>query len=248
MRVAALYDVHGNVAALDAVLAELEGEAVELIVVGGDVAAGPFPGACWDRVRELGVRAVTIRGNAERELHECRAHLDAGTAIVDPADPWSLRDHWVAGELTRAQLDAMAGLAPTALADGVLYCHGSPRRDDEIITAYSPVERVHAALEGVRERLVVVGHTHVQFERSADGIRLVNAGSVGLPYGEPGAYWLLVADGEVEWRRTPYDVAAAATTIRASGFPAADAYADELLAPASAEQALRFFEELAQTQ
>ena len=248
MRVAALYDVHGNLAALEAVLAELEREAVELIVVGGDVAAGPFPGACWDRVRELGSRAVTIRGNAERELVECRARLDAGTAIADPADPWSLRDHWVAGELTRAQLDAMGGLAPTALADGVLYCHGSPRRDDEILTAYSPLERVRAALGGVRERLVVVGHTHVQFERSVDGTRLANAGSVGLPYGEPGAYWLLVADGEVEWRCTPYDVAAAASAIRASAFPAADAYADELLTPASAEEALAFFEQLPQTQ
>lgn len=248
MRVAALYDVHGNVAALEAVLAEVAREDVELIVIGGDVAAGPFPGACWDRVRELGSRAVTIRGNAERELVECRAHLDAGTAIVDPGDPWSRRDHWVAGELTRAQLDAMAALAPTALADGALYCHGSPRRDDEIITAYSPLERVRAALEGVRERLVVAGHTHVQFERAVGDVRLVNAGSVGLPYGEPGAYWLLVADGDVEWRMTPYDVVAAATAIRSSGFPEAAAYADDLLAPASAEEALAFFEELAQTQ
>ena len=248
MRVAALYDIHGNLAALDAVLAELEDEAVELVVVGGDVAAGPFPAACWDRARELGSRAVTIRGNAERELVECRARLAAGTAIVDPSDPWSLRDHWVAGELSRAQLDAMAELAPTAVADGVLYCHGSPRRDDEIITAYSPLERVRAALEGVRERLVVIGHTHVQFERVVAQTRLVNAGSVGLPYGEPGAYWLLIDDGEVEWRRTPYDVAAAAAAIRLSGFPEAGAYADDLLAPASAEEALAFFEQLPQTQ
>ena len=107
---------------------------------------------------------------------------------------------------------------------------------------------MRAALEGVRERLVVIGHTHVQFERVVAQTRLVNAGSVGLPYGEPGAYWLLIDDGEVEWRRTPYDVAAAAAAIRLSGFPEAGAYADDLLAPASAEEALAFFEQLPQTQ
>ncbi|MDX6536030.1 MAG: hypothetical protein QOD37_371, partial [Gaiellales bacterium] len=109
MRVAALYDIHGNDAALAAVLAELEGLAVDLIVVGGDVAGGPFPRETVDAVRALGDRAVTIRGNGERELVEARLRLAAGSARIHADDVWSSRTHWAAGVLEQEQLDWMSG-------------------------------------------------------------------------------------------------------------------------------------------
>ena len=186
MRVAALYDIHGNDAALAAVLAEIEGLAVDLIVVGGDVAGGPFPREVVDAVRALGDRAIAIRGNGERELVEARLRLDAGSARVDADDVWSTRTHWAAGVLDRERLEWMGALPPfssveiDALGD-VLFCHASPRSDEEIVTPLSPEARIAPMVAGVAQPTVVLGHTHVQFDRQVAGRRLVNAGSVGMP-------------------------------------------------------------------
>jgi diadenosine tetraphosphatase ApaH/serine/threonine PP2A family protein phosphatase len=132
--------------------------------------------------------------------------------------------------------------------DGTLFCHGSPRRDDEIVTALTSEARLAPMLDGVREALVVCGHTHHQFELRAGPQRVVNAGSVGMPYeGAPGAYWLLVADGEPEPRRTAYDVDAAAGPLRASGFPdVEDLIRESLLEPVDPAWVARHFEERAE--
>ena len=156
MRVAALYDIHGNDTALAAVLAEIEGLGVDLIVVGGDVAGGPFPRQAVDAVQALGDRAITIRGNGERELVEARLRLDDGTARIDPDDVWSSRTHWAAGVLDQARLDWMASLPALASAevDGlgdVLFCHASPRNDEEIVTPLSPASRIAPMLAGVTQ-------------------------------------------------------------------------------------------------
>ena len=182
MRVAALCDVHGNLPALEAVLAEVASLEVDRIVCGGDVVAGPFPRECLEKL--VGVEAVFVRGNADRESPRA------------PAGTWE----WIATNLDPLSV-AFLGELPRAVAlGGVLYCHGSPRDDDEILTRHSSDERFRAALEGVEESLVVGGHTHVQFERVVDGIRFVNAGSVGIPYeGKQGAFWLLVDGESVEW-------------------------------------------------
>ena len=201
MRVAALYDIHGNDAALAAVLAEIEGLGVDLIVVGGDVAGGPFPREAVAAVRALGDRAITIRGNGERELVEARLRLDAGTARIDPDDVWSSRTHWAAGALDQDALDWMGALPPLASVevDGlgdVLFCHASPRSDEEIVTPLSPESRIAPMLAGVTQSTVVLGHTHVQFDRQVAGRRLVNAGSVGMPYeGRAAAFWALLGAG-----------------------------------------------------
>jgi predicted phosphodiesterase len=250
VRVAALYDIHGNDAALEAVLAELEGLAVDLIVVGGDVAGGPFPCETVDAVRARGDRAITIRGNGERELVEARLHLDAGRARVDPDDMWSARTHWAARVLDQDRLDWMGALPPLAsvTVDGlgdVLFCHGSPRSDEEIVTALSPPERIAPMLAGVAQRTVVLGHTHVQFDRRVDGSRIVNAGSVGMPYeGEAAAFWALLGP-DVKLRRTSYDVAATCERIRASGIPDPGEFADGLASPPGAAEASEFFERMA---
>lgn len=211
MRVAVLNDVHGNLPALEAVLAEVAALEVDRIVCGGDVLGGPFEQECVDRLLELD--AAFVRGNAER--------LVEGT-------PW-LRE------------------LPVSLAlGGVRYCHGSPRRDDEILTRVSPDGRFRAALEGVEEELVVGGHTHVQFERSAGGRRFVNAGSVGRPHERlPGAFWALVDGLAVELRHTPYAVDAAAAAIRVSGYAEAESLCAVLLEPQDPDEVSAYFESLA---
>jgi putative phosphoesterase len=228
MRVAALCDVHGNLPALEAVLAEVATLDVDRIVCGGDVVAGPFPQECLDRLRA--VDAVFVRGNADRESDRA------------PAGTWE----WITAQLDEDARRFLAGLPLTASLDGVLYCHGSPRDDDEILTRVSPDDRFRAALEGVTERVVVGGHTHVQFERVVDGIRFVNAGSVGIPYeGKRGAFWALLDGGEVDLRHTPYAVEAAAAAIRASTYAGADQIAGWLLEPENPDEVSAYFESVA---
>lgn len=221
MRVAALHDVHGNLPALEAVLAEVVSLEVDRIVCGGDVVAGPFPRESLELLTRH--HAVFLRGNADRELND-----------------------WVAAQLDPLAREFLAGLPTSVALDGVRYCHGSPRSDDEILTRLSPDDRVRAALAGVRERVVVGGHTHTQYEREVDGVRLVNAGSVGMPYeGRPGAFWSLVDGQRVELRRTMYSVGAAVTAIRASGYPDAEQLAGWLLEPPEADETSAYFESIA---
>jgi len=188
--VAALYDIHGNLAALDAVLAEVPDDAT--IVVGGDVCAGgEQPSETLARLRGLGDRVRWVRGNADRELFP-----GEGGLVPEPLV-----------EATRSKLSeediAFLHDRPEAQQiDDVLYCHASPRNDVDIFTERTPDERIAFLFEGLDVPTVVCGHTHTQYERTVAGVHVVNAGSVGMPYEEePGAYWLL----DLAHRRTPYD-------------------------------------------
>jgi putative phosphoesterase len=244
VRVAALYDIHGNLPALEAVTAEVDEARADLVLVGGDVVTGPFPSETLERLSGLGDRAYFIRGNADRVLVE-----DAGEP-TGPS-PWPERQAWTRAQLTDEQRRLLATLAHTVTREvgglgEVLFCHGSPRSDEEIITRATSPERLSEIMSGVGQRVVVCGHTHVQFDRMIGGVRLVNAGSVGMPYeDEPGAYWALLGP-DVELRRTEYDLERAAAAIRASGFPGADEFADEhVLHPAGADEATEQFERMA---
>jgi putative phosphoesterase len=228
MRVAVLNDVHGNLPALEAVLAEVATLEADEIVVGGDVIAGPFPRESLDRLVDLG--ATFVRGNADRESPRA------------PAGLWE----WVAERLDPLSLEFLSERPHALSLGGVLYCHGSPRDEDEILTRVSPDERFRVALEGVEERLVVGGHTHVQFVREIDGIRFANAGSVGMPYeGHPGAFWAVVDGERVEHRHTPYAVDAAVIAIRATGYPEADSLCKTLLEPEDPDEVSAYFESVA---
>jgi predicted phosphodiesterase len=241
VRVAALYDIHGNRPALEAVLAEPDVAGADVVVIGGDALAGPMPAETLTLLEGLGERAVWLRGNAEREVLERR------DADPDEGDVWERRDTWVAAQLASDQLARVAhwpatvavevdGLGPTR------FCHATPRDDSEIFTAITPADEVEPMLVAA-EPTVVCGHTHVQFDRTIGERRVINAGSVGMPYeDEPGARWCLLGPG-VELRRTAYDVEAAAERVRASGFPEADEHAEGLLRPPGAEEATTVFEE-----
>jgi putative phosphoesterase len=188
--VAALYDIHGNLAALEAVLREVPADAT--IVVGGDVVAGgPQPAEVVERLRALGERVLWLRGNADRELDPDEEGL-APPGVLDETRE----------QLSDEQVAFLVGLPPTVQIDRVLYCHATPRNDTDIFTEATPEERLVEIFAPVDADVVVCGHTHMQFDRTIAGKRVVNAGSVGMPYeDEPGAYWLL----DLEHRRTPYE-------------------------------------------
>jgi putative phosphoesterase len=244
VRIAALYDIHGNLPALEAVLAEVDEARADLVLVGGDFVMGPFPSETVERLSALGDRAYYIRGNADRVLV-------ADVSEAAGPSPWPERQAWTRAQLTDDQRSLLATLAQTAVLEvgglgEVLFCHGSPRSDEEIVTRATSPERLSEILSGVEQRVVVCGHTHVQFDRVIDGVRLVNAGSVGMPYEDaPGAYWALLGPA-VELRRTEYDLERAAASIRATGYPDADQFAEHhVLHPATAAEATEEFERMA---
>lgn len=244
MRVAALYDIHGNLPALDAVLAEVAREQPDLIVIGGDVAAGPLPGPTIERLLALGDRVRWVRGNADRLVV---AAFDGAALDSDMSSAAYATDVWVAQQINQAQRNVLADL-PLSLTlpiDGigeVLFCHATLRSDDETLTVRSSDARWQAALAGVAPRVVVCGHTHMQFERMVGDVRVMNAGSVGMPYGAPGAYWLLLGP-QIMPRHTLYDLEAAAQHIRTSSYPLAEDFADNnVLQPASEGEALAVFD------
>jgi putative phosphoesterase len=189
MPVATLYDVHGNLPALEAVLAEIPDEAT--IVVGGDVVAGGAqPAETLERLRALGDRVLWLRGNADRELTPGEPGL-APEGALDATR----------AALTDEQIAFLYANPPTVQIGRVLYCHATPRNDVDIFTELTPEERLVEIFADVDADVVVCGHTHMQFDRTIAGKRVVNSGSVGMPYEEePGAYWTL----DLEHRRTQY--------------------------------------------
>jgi predicted phosphodiesterase len=248
MRIAALYDIHGNLPALDAVLAEVDVVDPDAIVIGGDVATGGMPAETIGRLRGLDERARFVMGNADREIVEA---YDAGTRVEELEDEFMRLTAWGASRLDRAQRDFLASFRPAVSVEAdalgaALFCHGSPRSDTEMITALTPPERLEPMLSGVAEPVVVCGHTHHQFELTAGGRRVVNAGAVGMPYqGAAAAFWLLLGP-EVELRRTDYDVDSALETMRAAGGPGIDeAMRESLVDPIDADTVARFFEDRA---
>jgi predicted phosphodiesterase len=240
MRIAALYDIHGNLPALDAVLAAM-GE-VDLVVVGGDLLPGPMPLECLDRLMALDRPVRWLFGNGEVAV------LDV-LAGREPKAPPRFRAvlEWNAAQVATRR-DTIAAWPKTVEVEvpavgRVLFCHATPRDENELFTRLTPVERLAPMFAGVTADVVVCGHTHMQFDRRAGAWRIANAGSVGMPFGEPGAYWLTI-DSDVLLHRVDYDRAAAAERIRAIGYPQADDYVDNyLMRPPAEAQMLAMFED-----
>jgi putative phosphoesterase len=235
VRVAAISDIHGNLPALEAVLAEIEDENVDAIVVAGDTISGPWAAEAFDRV--VAADALVVRGNADR-------------LVLERDDQYGQLAVWSADRLGKARL-AVAAEWPLTVElsmddlGRVLVCHSTPASDDPIYTRITPDEDVLAMLGQVRAEVVVCGHTHMQYDRTLEGgLRVVNPGSVGLPYeGERGAYWALLEDG-VEFRRTEYDVEAAVAAIRAMGVPVDEELLQHLVEPPDSVPTTEYFESL----
>lgn len=242
MPLAALYDIHGNLPALEAVLADVRAAGVDDVIVGGDVLPGPMPRECLALLRDLDVPTLFIRGNGDRSVLEALA----GGGLTSIPEAFRSVIRWNAEQLTPQDAEWMATWPETVQVQvdpfgPVLFCHATPRDDNEIFSRRTAEEVLLPVFHGVTAPLVVCGHTHMQFDRQVGPTRVVNAGSVGMPFGEPGAYWLLLDNG-LELRHTPYDGVAAARRIRATAYPQAGAFADgSVVAPPTEEQMLLVF-------
>jgi predicted phosphodiesterase len=210
--VAILYDVHGNLVALEGVLAEAEREDATTFLLGGDYASfGPWPRATAERLDGLNA-VVRIRGNVERWLRDKPEAPEEARAFLTPALAAAVEDlgpDWVA---------RLYDLPVRAELDGILVCHGSPLSDIESFAA-EPESGEERLLAGESGRTILFGHSHLQFRRPGpDGTHLVNPGSVGMPLDrDPRAAWAVYVNGETGFRRTAYDVERAVAKMQSYG-------------------------------
>ena len=215
MRDAVLFDVHGNLAALDAVLAEARAEGFDRLLFGGDlVLFGPEPAACVDRLRGLGDQLAAIKGNTDRYV------IDRQDDVARWAD--------ALGDDRLAWLDALPAQLAVPEQDALLV-HATPRGDEEMLMPETPASEAAAMLAGVDQHTLLCGHVHIQYRRPVAGHEVINPGSVGMPLdGDPRAAWAIVSDGQVELRRTAYDVEAVADRVEREDGPFADMVARRL--------------------
>jgi predicted phosphodiesterase len=253
MRVAALHDIHGNLPALEAVLQDIHQADVGQIVLGGDVVPGPMPREALGRLLDLGLPTRFIYGNGEMAILAQMTGARTGSVTYwgttsGARPPESIVEiyRWTAAQL-QPEFEPVLARWPKTLQlviEGlgeVLFCHSTPRSETEVFTPLTSEDRLLPIFEGLNARVVVCGHTHMQFDRMIGRTRVVNAGSVGMPFGEPGAYWLLLGS-DVQLRHTPYDLAKAAERIRATSYPQAqDFAAHNVLQPPSEKQMLEAF-------
>ncbi|MEV6166187.1 metallophosphoesterase family protein [Streptomyces sp. NPDC052052] len=227
-RVAVLSDIHGVLPALEAVLAEPEVRTADRVVLIGDIAAGPQPAQVLDLLTGLGDRVIWISGNADRELVEYRR--GQRDSIPDPIAPWA------AAQLREDHLDLLGSLPqsvslPVKGLGKVLFCHATPRDDEEVVLVDSRLDRWKEVFDGLDAdvRTVVCGHTHMPFVRLAHGRLVINPGSIGMPYGRTGAHWAVLGPG-VELRTTDFDIEAATTQLcQDSSYPEIVEWADYFL-------------------
>jgi putative phosphoesterase len=242
MRVAALYDIHGNLPALEAVLQDVRQAHVDHVVVGGDVVPGPMPRETLACLLDLDIPVQFIQGNGDRVV---LAQM-AGTESSEVPEQFREVIRWTARQLRPEHERLLASWPKTLRVEirglgEVLFCHATPRNDTEVFTRLTPDDRLIPVFEGLDVPAVVCGHTHMQFDRTIGRTRVVNAGSVGMPFEEPGAYWLLLGPN-VHLRRTPYDLAKAAERIRQTEYPQAqDFAARNVLHPPSERETLAAF-------
>jgi predicted phosphodiesterase len=215
VRDAVLFDIHGNLAALDAVLAEAGAEGFERLLFGGDlVLFGPEPAACVDRLRGLGDQLAAIKGNTDRYVIDRQDDVDRWADAV--------------GEDRLAWLDALPAQLALPEQDALLV-HATPRGDEEMLTPETPASEAAAMLAGVGQHTVLCGHVHIQYRRPVAGHDVINPGSVGMPLdGDPRAAWAIVSDGQVELRRTAYDVETVADRVEREDGPFAGMVARRL--------------------
>lgn len=242
MRIAALYDIHGNLPALEAVLQEIEQLNVNQIVVGGDVVLGPMSRECLDKLADIQIPVSFIRGNCEMSVLAQMNNQPVGNLPDNILE--DLR--WTANQLL-ARHHALLSKLPrtvTLKIDGlgdILFCHATPSSETENFTRLTPEKKLNTIFKTVEEPYVVCGHTHMQFDISVGKVRIINAGSVGMPFGKPGAYWLLLGE-KIELGHTTYNLTEAAERILKTDYPHAKDFAENnVLHPPSEETMLEMF-------
>jgi putative phosphoesterase len=244
LRLAAIYDIHGNLPALEAVIEEVAQSQADVIVVGGDAVWGPMPRETLMKLQEVKLPMHFIRGNADRVLAELMSGQDISMEVPEKTRQVAA---WVAQQLEPGDEDLLFSwhrtvkLAANGLGE-VLFCHATPQDDTTIFTRLTPEVRLRPLFENVGANLVVCGHTHMQTDRLIGEVRVVTAGSVGKHHGDRGAYWLLL-DADVEFKCTLYDFEDAARRVRETAFPEAEEFAaGSIMRPQSEAETLEIFE------
>lgn len=245
-RVAAIYDIHGNLPALEAVLHEIQKANVDHLVVGGDVVPGPMPREMLAALQSLAIPVQFIQGNGEIAVLAASAGEDPGKMPEQAKE--AVR--WNAQQLSSDDLRLLASWPKSIRLDvqgfgEVFFCHATPRNDNEIFTRVTPAERLLPIFDALNAVLVVCGHTHMQFDRLIGKTRVVNAGSVGMPFGQPGADWLMLGS-DAELRHTNYDLASASGRLRATTCPQVAEFVDRyVLNPPAESEMLEIFNRVA---
>jgi predicted phosphodiesterase len=241
MRVACLNDIHANLPALEAVLADLREARVDRIVVGGDALPGPMPRETLDLLYSLDIPTDFIIGNGDRET------VVAARGPVSTVIPEFFREamKWNAAQLQPRDLETIDSwpltmqLAVEGIGE-VLFCHATSRNDTEIFLKTTSDDKLRPIFDSLGVQLVVCGHTHMQFDRIVGRTRIINAGSVGMPFQNAGAYWALLGPG-VKLRRTMYDFDRAASLVRATAYPQAVQCAAGIRSPPTEHATLEQF-------
>jgi putative phosphoesterase len=241
MAVAALYDIHGNLPALEAVLEEIQSSGAEMIIAGGDVITGPMSREALELLTAFKIPVHFILGNCEVFV----------LAEMNGEEPAKLPEQviesvkWTAKELNSGHRKLISSWPKTlemeiAGVGKVLFCHATPRDENEIFTRLTPENKLLPVFENIDADLVVCGHTHMQFDRMVGKTRVVNAGSVGRPYGGTGAFWLMLGP-TVELRQTAYDLVKAGEQILKTSYPQAEEFAGIVQNPPSEDEILELF-------
>jgi predicted phosphodiesterase len=224
------------------VVQEIRQAQVDHVVVGGDVIPGPMPLQTLEYLFQLDIPTQFICGNCEVAVLDHLAGTDSSTL------PEQAREaiYWTAQQLPLVFQRLIAGWPKTLRIEipglgQVMFCHATPRCEIECFTRLTPEDRLLPVFGEPDVSLVVCGHTHMQFDRMVGNVRVVNAGSVGMPFGQAGAYWLLL-EPDVQLRHTHYDLEQAASRIRNTSYPQSQDFAlNNVLNPPSEEVMLQIF-------
>ncbi|MBG9783138.1 metallophosphoesterase family protein [Shouchella lehensis] len=225
MRIAALYDIHGNDRALEAVLKEIENENVDKVIVGGDLAWGPQPKKVIDKLFAYKNEFTFIMGNGDRELFEHYKNQKRVENMVDELNEWCVE------QLSTKQLEWLGSFKFSHVEGNNLFIHGSPRSDTEAIRLDTPENEVFEMIKNVNQTVIICGHTHIQFKRDIYDKKVINAGSVGLQSRAKGACWLLIDADKYNLKITKYDFKVAAKEILLDGCPYKEDFADHVENP-----------------
>ncbi len=242
MRIAALYDIHGNLPALEAVLDEITHLGVDEIVVGGDLVLGPMSLECLEKMLSQSLPVHFIYGNCEVAVLNHMKNQSPGNlpeAVLEDI-------RWTAESLLPVHEKIMSKWPPSVTIylesiGNVLFCHATPRNENEIFSKLTDEQKLKPIFEPLDVDYVVCGHTHMQFDRTVGKVRVINSGSVGMPFGHTGADWLLLGP-DVELRHTDYDLTKAVERLRKTPYPRAEEFATKnVLQPQSEEAMLKIF-------
>ena len=244
MIIAALYDIHGNLSALQAVLHELVQIKPDLVVIGGDVLPGPFPRACLDAIKKFPYPTKYIKGNGEDGV------IDANENKIDPGLPESVQHslNWNAQKMENEQIQEISSWPKTfslshPILGQILFCHATPENNTEIFTKKTSADLLPNSLYSFKDTIIICGHTHMQFDIIRKGVRIINAGSIGMPFGKSGAFWLLIKEN-ITVMDTPYDLEDASQKVITSGYPEAHQFSEMIIRPPSESDMLERFSQL----